>query len=203
MNATATTVASCPACQSPLPAESCNTSVEIPCPVCAKDIQVEVFPALFRQARTGLAPELIVEGGVASCFFHENKKAVAPCDACGRFLCALCQVEFGGRQLCPGCLESGRAKGTLAEVENQRILYDGAALSLAALPLLLPFLWFFLFVTAPVAIWLAVRSFRKPGSLVSPGRARAVAAIVLGVAGLGVAGFLAFAMIRGFMEAAG
>ncbi len=112
----------------------------------------------------------------ASCFYHSQKKAVIPCDNCGRFLCALCDVELGGKHLCPACLETGKKKGRIIDLERHRVLYDAAALKLAIYPVLM--FWFTLF-TAPIALYLAIRHWNSPGSIVGRTRIRSVLAIML------------------------
>ena len=72
--------------------------------------------------------------GEASCFYHPAKKAVLPCESCGRFLCAVCDVEMNGQHLCPACLASGKKKGRLKQLENRRTLYDSLALGRRRLP---------------------------------------------------------------------
>ena len=49
--------------------------------------------------------------------------------------CALCSIDFAGRHLCPACLESGKTKGKMADLENRRVLYDNIALAVSLLPL--------------------------------------------------------------------
>lgn len=177
----------CPQCQSSLPGALCNTGQTVSCPVCDATIQIDIFPARFRAGETGAAPEAIVEDGVSSCFYHDQKKAVVHCDGCGRFLCALCDLDLNGRHLCPACLQSGKKKGQIHQLENRRTLYDSAALGMALLPVLL---FPVTLITAPIAIVLGVISFRRPSSVVKRTRIRAYLAIVLGVlqlAGWGVA----------------
>ena len=181
----------CPSCQQSLPGLLCNTPAPAPapCPACGKRVQVEIFPAFFQSIAAGHAGERIVEEGVSSCFYHEQKKAVVHCDGCGRFLCALCDLEMNGRHFCPTCLETGRKKGRMPELDNRRTLYDGAALSLALLPLLI---WPFTLVTAPAAIWCGIISFKKPGSIVRRSHWRSYVAIILAVVQIiswGVAGY--------------
>src|ERR1041384_5927116 len=103
-------LAACPHCQSPLAAVNCNTPKPIRCPFCQSLIQVEIFPALFKPIARGRAAEPDVIEGESSCFYHERKKAVTPCDICGRFLCALCDVEINNQHICPACLETGRKR---------------------------------------------------------------------------------------------
>ena len=176
----------CPSCQNSLPGVLCNTGAVTHCPACDNAIQVEVFPAFFKAVNTGQKAEMLLEEGVSSCFYHELKKAVVPCDACGRFLCALCDLDFNGRHLCPACLQTGKKKGDLPELENRRTIYDSAALSTALLPLLI---WPVTMATAPLAIYLAIFSFFRPSSLIPRTRVRAWLALAFGL--FQVAGWVA------------
>lgn len=142
---------------------------------------MEVFPALLRPIAAGRTAEPIVLEGEAGCFYHPEKKAEVPCAECGRFLCALCDVELNDRHLCPSCLEAGARKGRLIELEQRRVRYDTSALALAVVPVLA---WPFTFATAPAAIALACYGARKPRSLVSRYWPRAALAIVLATAEL-------------------
>jgi hypothetical protein len=174
-----TFVASCPKCHGSLPGELCNTTELVRCTACEAAILIEVFPAAFQAQTAGAIAEPVVEEGVASCFYHQQKKAVTHCDACGRFLCALCDVDFGGQHLCPGCLQTGRKKGKIAGLDTSRTLWDSAALLLCLVPTVIFVLWPVFIVTAPLAMVLAVVSYYKPGSLVPRRRWRPVVVIVL------------------------
>lgn len=167
----------CTGCKTPLPLAAFRAGELAPCPVCHARIQVEVFPALFRDIRPGDAAEPVLVDNESSCFYHPRKKAVVPCDSCGRFLCALCDVELNGQHLCPACLESGKKKGKLKHLENERTLYDRLALGLATLPLLV---WPVTVLTAPMAIYVGIRYWNSPPSLVAPTKRHYVFAIVIG-----------------------
>ena len=148
-------------------------------------MQVEVFPALFRRLASGSAGETLVVENEASCFYHPQKKASRPCDACGRFLCALCDCELHGEHFCPSCLESGKRKGKIKRLENERTLYDNIALALALYPLLL-----FVYpsaIGAPMSLFVAIRRWNAPRSIVHPTRTLLVLAIIL--ASLQIAGW--------------
>jgi hypothetical protein len=148
-------------------------------------IQAHVFPALFRTTPTGRRAETILESGAASCFYHEGKKAVVPCDGCGRFLCALCEVEMNERHLCPTCVGNARAGGGVVNLEARRTTYDTGALAVLLTSLVLILFWPIWLVTAPAAIGLGVFSFFRPRSLSGRGRLAAWAAIVVGLLQLG------------------
>jgi hypothetical protein len=165
----------CPRCSAALPETFFNASDLHPCPFCAAQVQVEVFPALLTGPAIGSAGETVVLEGESSCFYHPSKRATAACDSCGRFLCALCDLDLNGQHLCPGCLKSGKRKGKLKNLENRRMRYDSMALMLAFVPLLIFYLTVF---TAPATLYIVIRYWNAPGSLISRGRWRMVIAFI-------------------------
>jgi hypothetical protein len=161
----------CPRCKTGLLGGIFNQPEVTPCPACGAPLQVEVFPAFFRRTTPGSDGEVILVEGESSCFYHPQKKAVVPCDACGRFLCALCDCELKGQHFCPGCLESGQKKRKIQGLENVRVLHSRQALLLAILPL---------FITGLAAIFVALWYRKEPGSLVRPMRWAFPTALILG-----------------------
>lgn len=173
------TLPQCTRCKAPLGESQFNRDELVPCPVCAAPLQVEIFPALFRPLAHGRDGEALMVETESSCFYHPQKKALRSCQACGRFLCALCDCELNGEHFCPACLEVGRKKGKIKSLENQRTLYDSIAFALALYPLIF---FYLTFVTAPMALYLALRRWNAPRSIVHRTRIRLVLAIVLSVA---------------------
>lgn len=147
----------------------------------------DVFPALFRKQAFGISGETLLEDGEASCFYHPKKKAVIPCSACGRFLCALCDVEFNDQHLCPSCLETGKRKRKIKNLENQWTLYDSIALALAIFPMLFIFATI---LTAPMAIFMSIRYWNAPTSIIPRTKVRFIFAVI--IAGLQMIGWLVF-----------
>jgi hypothetical protein len=166
----------CTQCGGELSPESLNQPGLLACDGCGAPLHVEVFPALYRTATTGRGGDAILTEDEASCFYHPQKKAVQHCDACGRFLCALCDCDLQGQHLCPVCLETGKQKGKLKNLQQRRTLYDNIALSLAIYPLLI---FYFTIITAPLALFVALRFWNTPLSVVPRSKARFIAAIVL------------------------
>jgi hypothetical protein len=150
-----------------------------PCPNCQVLLHLEVFPALFRRNAPGDDGELLVVEGESSCFYHANKKAVLPCQGCGRFLCALCDCELHGQHFCPACLESGRNKSKIKSLDNHRTMYDTIALALTVLPVVTLAFWFLTIITAPMALFVAIRYWNAPRSLVRRTKIRYVLAMIL------------------------
>ena len=182
---TTTALPVCTKCRLPLAVEALLTSGFPACPSCGAEARVEIFPALFLPPRRGEAGESIMLDGESSCFYHPQKRAAVPCDACGRFLCALCDVHLGAEHLCPTYLEAGRRKGKITTLVNRRMLFDDAALSTAVLPILV---FPFTFITTPLAIFFAIRSFKAPGSILPRTRIRAWLALAIAGATLALWG---------------
>jgi len=175
----------CPKCRAVLGVEYFNQPVWRPCPSCTTELRVEVFPAMFREEQV-TAGERIMAEGEASCFYHPEKRAAVVCDACGRFICALCDVDFNGQHLCPACFEAGRQKGKIAKLQNTRTRHDRIALVLAVAPLLI---FYFTLFTAPAALFYAIWHWKSPGSIV-PNWRRLTLIIAMLFASMEIAGWV-------------
>lgn len=169
----------CSICGSPLEGRLFNSSVDIQCGNCDASVRVDVFPALFREAGAVKNGETLSIPGEASCFYHPQKKAATICTLCGRFLCTLCETELAGRCLCPSCIDKGRVNEEIEQLVTHRTLYDSLALSLAVLPILFFPITVF---TAPIAIYIAIRHWKKPGSILPRYRIRFALAIIIALA---------------------
>jgi hypothetical protein len=191
-----TTAVTCTNCRTPLPPDFFNLPGLTPCPACSVPLQAEVFPAFFRRAAPGRAGEATVEDTESSCFYHPQKRAVLPCDACGRFLCALCDCELDGRHLCPACLEAGRTRGKIKSLENRRVMYDNLALALALFSFVPPVIYV-CWLTAPLSIFLALKHWKTPTSIVHRGKFRFVLAVVIGLLDIAVIAAIVILFIYG------
>jgi hypothetical protein len=179
----------CPKCNAALSGNVINSVELTKCNTCGVPLRVDVFPAKNKKPESGAFGETITNSAEASCYYHQKKKAVTHCSMCGRFLCALCNLDIGNQNLCPVCLETGEKKKKLDILENHRILYDNIALFLALVPFTLIF-WFLSLVSAPAALFVAIRYWKAPNSLVHRSKIRFVAAFIL--AGFQVAGWSMF-----------
>lgn len=183
----------CGKCRAALSLPLPEAAVHTLCPACATDLQAEIFPALFRGSTRGQRAESILVDDESSCFYHPTKKASLPCDACGRFLCSVCDIEIEGQHLCPGCIEKGIKKGSLERLQNDTTRYDDIALTLAVAPLLIFYITLF---TAPAALFIALRNWKKPVSIVSTNRWRLVVAIIFSGLQIAAWGIGAIALLR-------
>jgi hypothetical protein len=174
----------CNRCGLPLPKWELARQDRAQCPECGAYSIVRVYPALFYSQAGPVTAEAAAQGE-AACFDHPGKRAVAACGHCGRFVCPLCAVDFKGGVWCPSCFAAGdfSAKvvrsaniGPAAELNNSRTLYDSLALTVALAPLVL---WPFTAFSAPIALFLAVRYWSRPLSLVRRWRWRSALAILI------------------------
>jgi hypothetical protein len=181
-----TALVECPSCKAPLAESQFNPTELVPCGSCGRKLRADVYPAYFRPVSQGRSGEVLVIEGEASCFYHSQKKALLPCQGCGRFICALCDCDLHGEHFCPACLQTGKKKGKIKRLEQERTLYDNIALALAVYPLLI---FYFTIVTAPTALVIAIRFWNAPRSIVHRTKARLVLAIL--IAALEIAGWIA------------
>ena len=164
----------CTSCGRTLPADFADPGRFHDCPNCLESLCVFVFPALQR-ITGGQAALPALESNDASCFYHPLKQAVVACDNCGRFLCALCDVEIAGSHRCSACLEIGKRKQKLETVENRRVLFDSVALTLSIVPILM---WPLTLLTAPATIFVVFKYWRQPLSILPRTRIRFVIALL-------------------------
>jgi hypothetical protein len=168
----------CDRCRTRLPVAALNTQDLVACPGCHTPLRFLVFPAYYRAHQVARTGEQLMVEGESSCFYHPTKKAVVPCDACGRFLCALCDMELDAKHLCPKCLEAAREKRTMESLETERFRYDSLALGLAVVGVI-PCFWYFLIFIAPTVLFLVIRHWNSPASVVENVRWRLALAGVL------------------------
>ena len=131
--------------------------------------------------------------GEATCFEHAGKRAVAVCNKCGRFLCALCEVEVAGQIWCPSCLVSRSTGGPIQALENRRTLFDSTALALAVLPALFVYP---AILTGPAVFYLAIRYWKRPSSIIPRGKWRFILALLFASAELGLFALVIFAFFQ-------
>jgi DNA-directed RNA polymerase subunit RPC12/RpoP len=169
-------VIDCALCRQPLPAALYNRDDLVKCPNCGAKSTVRAYPALVaprvRPPQTAPAAE-----DEAPCFFHPHKKAETPCQSCGRFICALCGLPIGRTVMCPSCLEKHCREQTMEVLVTRRPLYDSLALALTLIPLLF-FLWPSL-VGAPAALFVSIRYWKAPTSILGRNKIRFIMAMLL------------------------
>jgi hypothetical protein len=134
------------------------------CAFCDKRLQIRVWPVVRQSANAVSAmPEQ------ATCFFHPEKAFQACCQRCGRFVCALCDLQLGAEHVCPTCFERGRADSGLnsgkAEWRHRDVLYDSIAVTIGWGWILV---WPAFIAAIPAVIVLHVKYRKAPGSYLIP-----------------------------------
>jgi len=123
----------------------------------------------------------------AGCFYHPRKKAVVPCATCVRFRCPRGDFRFIDKHLSPGGFEKGKTPRKIKNLENHRTCYDTVALLVATVSILI--YWFTIF-TAPIVIYLTVRHWKSPSSVIPRTKIRFILASI--IAGVQIAGWILF-----------
>ena len=134
------------------------------CPYCDKRLQIRVWPVVRQNhnAATALSDQ-------ATCFFHPDKAFQACCQRCGRFVCALCDLQLGAEHVCPTCFERGRAdsgsEAGKAEWRYRDVLYDSIAVTVGWGWILV---WPSIVAAIPTVIFLHVKYGKAPRSYLIP-----------------------------------
>jgi hypothetical protein len=134
------------------------------CPYCEKRLRIGVWPVARQKTNAASAmPEQ------ATCFFHPEKAYEACCHRCGRFVCALCDLQLGAEHVCPTCFERGRTDTGLdagtAEWRHRDILYDSIAVTIGWGWILI---WPFIVAALPATIVLHVKFRKAPRAYLIP-----------------------------------
>ena len=155
--------AACPGCAADLAPVETQTGWQS-CPYCQKQLQIWLWPPLRQSTSAAIAmPDQ------ATCFFHPEKAYQACCQRCGRFVCALCDLQLGAEHICPTCFERGRAGSESndgkAEWRHRDVLYDSIALALGWSWIII---WPVIAVSLPATIFLHVKYRKAPRSYLIP-----------------------------------
>ena len=150
----------CPHCSADIPDDSGWQS----CPYCQKWLQIRVWPIV--RHNTNAVSALSDQ---ATCFFHPDKAFQACCQRCGRFVCALCDLQLGVEHVCPTCFERGRgdsgAEAGKAEWRYRDVLYDSIAVTVGWGWIIF---WPTIVAAIPAVIFLHVKYRKAPRSYLIP-----------------------------------
>jgi hypothetical protein len=187
----------CPRCRRQIDVTSIETSTAATCPSCSRTFEAVRFDAPIRAAA---APRMIAGSLDAAqpCAAHPRNAAVANCERCGSFICALCRIDVDDRSLCPTCFERLSTEGALESTRTTFRDYPGLAGVAATAGCVM---WFLCIVLGPLAIYYAVNGLKQKKQMDErDGIAGLWAAIVVGaiqtVAGIALIGSLIVGMLR-------
>ena len=125
---------------------------QVDCGECA----LEFTAATFRPVPSRPPPAAGLEhaAGAASCARHARNVAIAACERCGSFMCALCRVEVEGRSLCAACFDRGRSEGSLHAAQTSFRSWRTLGLHLAVVGM---FMYPFGILTGPASLYATAR----------------------------------------------
>ena len=154
---------SCPSCTGDVAPIATQTGWQS-CPYCQKRLQIRLWPAVRRETSAATAvPDQ------ATCFFHPDKAFQACCQRCGRFVCALCDLQLGAEHVCPTCFERGHGDSGMgagkAEWRHRDVLYDSISIAIGWGWIIF---WPVIVVALPIAIFLHVKYRKAPRSYLIP-----------------------------------
>lgn len=169
----------CALCNQPFPVNDLMAVGSGVCPRCSRPCTTVSFPALFHGGNNPppLSSDPLQEGE-AACFYSPTRRATKECSHCGVLISEAWAAQWGSETVCLKCLEHLRQKGADTRFQSSRTLWDNIALLLSLLPFTFIFWWAAIF-TAPAALFIAIRHWNTPRSIVPRGRARLVSAIIL------------------------
>jgi hypothetical protein len=169
----------CARCRMPLQTRQLAINGNADCTLCGSANEAWLFRAAVTSAPL-MHPEAALEGE-ATCYDHTDKRAIAACHLCGRFLCQFCSVESGTEVLCPSCVATGNAAS--ARLNPSLTMFDSIAL---ILPLASLIIYPFTIVGAPASLVLSGLKWKQPISPVRRNRWRFVAAIGISLIEMGL-----------------
>ena len=155
----------CPKCAAVLTTEIFTSITGSSCPQCGLIMTGRLFPRFFKSHDNQANGIEVASDNESSCFFHPNKLAVSHCSECGRFLCALCELNIEDRTICPTCLEKLDREKKVKTFTNRVTFWDSIVLSLAILPMLF---WPVTLVTAPLTFIFIWRHFKETKQYLIP-----------------------------------
>ena len=172
----------CPACKRSYEAIDWIDANQCRCLKCREDFDFFPFPALVAAPEVA-RPQAVAVADDSTCFFHGENQAEKVCDSCGRFLCAVCAVPFTGKTLCPNCIAN--SKKADVQLVASRSLPGSLALVLVLMPMVTIVFWWATLVTSPIALYIAITGWKKPRSLVQPGRWKLIVAGIIALLQVG------------------
>jgi hypothetical protein len=101
-----------------------------------------------------------------------------PCDNCGRFLCEICAIHIGNRQVCAECLSQLRKQRNETGLVQYAALFDNVSVFLVTAPVITIFFWFLTILSAPVSLFLSFYYWPRQWNLLPRSRFRFVLAIL-------------------------
>jgi hypothetical protein len=181
----------CPHCSGPLPVDLFGAGRSGRCPACHCQVEAYIFPEFHKaaSARSGIH---LAQEHEAVCYFHSRYRAKNPCDNCGRFLCDICAINVGNRELCAECLSQLRKQRNETGLVHYAALFDNVSLFLVTAPVITIFFWFLTIFSAPISLFLSFYYWPRQWNLLPRSRFRFVLAILFSLILIGFWAFVIY-----------
>jgi hypothetical protein len=174
----------CPHCSGPLPIDLFVAGRLGRCPACHLQVEAYIFPEFHKaSARSEIH---LAQEHEAVCYFHSRYRAKNPCDNCGRFLCEICAIKVGQRELCAECLGLLRKQRNETGLVHYAPLFDNVSLFLVTAPVITILFWFLTIFSAPVSLFLSFYYWPRQWNLLPRSRIRFVLAILFSLILIGL-----------------
>jgi hypothetical protein len=181
----------CPHCSGPLSVDLFGGGRSGRCPACHSQVEAYIFPE-FHKAASARSEIHLAQELEAVCYFHSRYRAKNPCDNCGRFLCEICAINVGNRELCAECLSQLRKQRNETGLVHYAALFDNVSLFLVTAPVITIFFWFLTIFSAPVSLFLSFYYWQRQWSLLPRSHVRFTLAILVSLTLIGFWGFVAY-----------
>lgn len=152
------TIVRCSICDHALALPETVGGGTLTCSHCQQPTRLWLFPALYKSRKSATA-QAVLEEGHSSCMNHPTKRAVSVCDGCGKFLCALCDIDWNGEHLCSACIEHRGSGDEDEALRTEYIHYDRVVFGFALLSIVFSFLGL---LFAPIALFIGWRYWNAP-----------------------------------------
>lgn len=146
----------CPYCGATLHDSELQTGA-MTCHHCRKQFEATAFRPPEKRIQAVQAVETLPEAG-SVCAMHARNVAVASCQRCGIFICALCDMNVGSGSHCPACFDRLRAEDGLRPAARRYRDYTRMAGTSLVAGI---FMWFLAAPFGALAVYYGFKGFRQ------------------------------------------
>lgn len=165
----------CTKCKRPIENQKSGVNEKISCQGCGSILRAFAFPALYH-VDTYVNAEKVDSQEDASCFIHDDKKAVYNCCQCGRFVCMICDIHIGENHFCPECVASAKKSDNDKKLKNSTTLYDSVALGISVLQF---FFGPLSILCSAIVLFMVVKYWNKVNTVVPRSKWRFILAVMI------------------------
>jgi hypothetical protein len=185
----------CPHCGATLHDSELQTGA-MTCHRCRKTFEATAFRSPQRPVPAAQLVHALPESGSA-CAMHARNAAVASCQRCGLFICALCDMNVGSGSYCPACFDRLRSEDGLQSAARRYRDYTRMAGTSVIAGIMM---WFLAVPFGALALYYGVKGFRQRRDMGHATTGAVVAIVFAGLqvfGGIALIGFVVYAFTSG------